>query len=144
MAYPQPRNMEAACSGTLQGTETIIALENVYERGPEQIRRLLDALDSSHVRFCFDTGHANAFGSVPYGEWMEELGDLWVRSISTTTTARPMSTCRWGRGISPSGSSWRWFGEEPGPILTIESHSDVSLRRMLENIRAMKLLEGLS
>jgi len=29
------------------------------------------------------------------------------------------------------------------PILTIESHSDVDLRRMLENIRALKLLENL-
>ena len=27
------------------------------------------------------------------------------------------------------------------PILTIEMHSDTSLRRMLENIRAMKLLD---
>jgi len=46
----------------LEGTETIIAMENVYERGPHQLAPLLDALDSPQVRFCFDTGHANAFG----------------------------------------------------------------------------------
>ena len=46
----------------VRGTETIIALENVYERDPHQLRPLLDALDSPQVRFCFDTGHANAFG----------------------------------------------------------------------------------
>ena len=32
--------------GYVQGTGTIIAMENVYERGPQQIRPLLDALDS--------------------------------------------------------------------------------------------------
>ena len=58
--------------GYVRGTETIIAMENVYERGPHQVRPLLDALDSSRVRFCFDTGHANAFGSAPFGEWLDD------------------------------------------------------------------------
>src|SRR4030043_79646 len=38
-------------------TETVIALENVYEGGPHQLRLLLESLSSPKLRFCFDTGH---------------------------------------------------------------------------------------
>ena len=128
--------------GYIQGTETIIAMENVYERGPRQLRPLLDALDSSRVRFCFDTGHANAFGSAPYGEWLEMLGDrlgeIHIHDNDGTTDQHlPV-----GEGNFPFRELLALVQQKNlRPILTIESHSDASLRRMLENIRAMKLLE---
>jgi sugar phosphate isomerase/epimerase len=128
--------------GYVQDTETIIAMENVYERGPHQVRPLLDALDSSHVRFCFDTGHANTFGSAPCGEWMEALGDrlgeIHIHDNDGTTDQHlPV-----GEGNFPFRELLALVRQKNlRPILTIESHSDASLRRMLENIRAMKLLE---
>jgi hypothetical protein len=91
---------------TLRGTGTIIALENVYETGPDQLRPLIDSLDSPQVRFCFDTGHANTFGRVPPADWMDAWAGYSARSICTTTMARPMSICRWGKGASPLGNSW--------------------------------------
>ena len=128
--------------GYVQDTETIIAMENVYEQGPHQVRPLLDALDSSHVRFCFDTGHANTFGSASCREWMEGLGDrlgeIHIHDNDGTTDQHlPV-----GEGNFPFRELLALVRQKNlRPILTIESHSDASLRRMLENIRAMKLIE---
>jgi len=130
--------------GYVRGTETFIALENVYERGPEQIRLLLDALDSPQVRFCFDTGHAHAFGEAPTREWMKvlgaRLGEIHIHDNNGTADEH-----------LPVGEGTFAFPEllaiiregERKPILTIESHSEENLRRSLENLGTMKLLENL-
>jgi sugar phosphate isomerase/epimerase len=128
----------------VRDTETIIAMENVYERGPHQLRPLFDALDSPHVRFCFDTGHANTFGSAPYHEWMEILGDrlgeIHIHDNDGTTDQHlPV-----GEGNFPFRELLALVRRKNlTPILTVEAHSEKSLRRMLENIRTMKLLECL-
>ncbi len=129
----------------VRGTETIIAMENVYEKGPHQLRPLFDALDSPHVRFCFDTGHANTFGCAPCTEWMEILGDrlgeIHIHDNDGTTDQHlPV-----GEGNFPFRELLALVrAKNLTPILTVEAHSDKSLRRMLENIRQMKLLECLS
>jgi sugar phosphate isomerase/epimerase len=127
----------------VQGTETIIAMENVYERGPQQLLPLFDVLDSRRVRFCFDTGHANAFGSATHVEWLEMLGDRLGEIHIHDNNGSADQHLPVGEGNFPFREllalvrkrNWK-------PILTIESHSESSLQRMLENIRAMKLLEG--
>jgi sugar phosphate isomerase/epimerase len=126
----------------VRGTETIIAMENVYERGPHQLRPLFDAIDSPHVRFCFDAGHANTFGSAPYQEWMEVLGDrlgeIHIHDNNGTTDQHlPV-----GEGNFPFRELLTLVRHRNlKPILTVEAHSEKSLRRMLENIRTMNLLE---
>lgn len=52
----------------------VIALENVYEKEPHILHRLLAALASDQVCFCFDTGHFNVFAHAPLKTWMEQMG----------------------------------------------------------------------
>jgi sugar phosphate isomerase/epimerase len=128
--------------GYCEGTRTIIALENVYERGPEQIRLLLDRLPSPQVRFCFDTGHANAFGKATYGEWMESLGDRLGEIHIHDNNGAADEHLPVGDGNFPFRELLETVRRRDlRPILTIETHSEVNLRRMLDNIRIMKLLE---
>lgn len=51
-----------------------LMLENVYERGPEEMLPLFKALGAHRVGFCLDTGHQAAFGSTPLPDWVETLG----------------------------------------------------------------------
>jgi sugar phosphate isomerase/epimerase len=126
----------------VQGTETLIAMENVYERGPQQLRPLFDAIDSPHVRFCFDSGHANAFGSAPYQEWMEILGDRLGEIHIHDNNGNLDEHLPVGEGNFPFRELLALVRQKNlKPILTVEAHSEKSLRRMLENIRTMKLLE---
>jgi sugar phosphate isomerase/epimerase len=52
-----------------------LMLENVYERGPEVLRSLLDRLDPRQAGFCLDVGHQALYSRVPVGEWVDALGD---------------------------------------------------------------------
>ena len=128
----------------VRGTGTIIALENVYERNAHQLRLLLEGLASPQVRFCFDTGHANAFGGVSPGEWMETLGaylgEIHIHDNHGTADEHlPV-----GEGTFPFAELFGILRERKlGPILTVESHSENNLWKMLDNIRRMELLEGL-
>ena len=50
-----------------------ILLENVYERDPEMIRRVLAEADNPRLKACFDTGHFNVWSRRPLPEWLEAL-----------------------------------------------------------------------
>jgi sugar phosphate isomerase/epimerase len=55
-----------------------ILIENVWEQSPEMFRRLLDKVNSTKLKICFDTGHANVFSKVLIEEWFAVLGDNLV------------------------------------------------------------------
>jgi sugar phosphate isomerase/epimerase len=52
-----------------------VALENVWERTPEELARLLDALPRGAASVCIDTGHLAAFSRLPVARWWDRLGD---------------------------------------------------------------------
>ncbi len=127
----------------IQGTETILALENVYERDPKPLKSLLDALNSPKARFCFDTGHANVFGRVPPIFWIEALGDRLGEIHIHDNDGNMDEHLPVGEGNIPFRELFaKLRGQNLRPILTVESHSEKGLRRMLESLRAMNLLEG--
>ncbi len=60
--------------------KTVIALENVYEGGPESLERLLSSIDSPHFGFCLDIGHVNVYSTVPLERWLTSLG-RWLVEV---------------------------------------------------------------
>jgi sugar phosphate isomerase/epimerase len=55
-----------------------IAIENIFEDEPGNLRMLMDALDDPTFGICFDTGHCNLFTKVSQGEWLEVLGQYII------------------------------------------------------------------
>ncbi len=47
-----------------------IAIENVFEDEPENLRLLVEEMDSKNFGLCFDTGHFNMFSKLPLSEWL--------------------------------------------------------------------------
>lgn len=128
----------------LKGTETVVALENTYESDPEPLRLLFSELASPRFRFCFDTGHAHAFGSVSTGEWMAVLGDRLGEIHLHDNHGFSDEHLPVGEGSCDFPALMALVrGRDPRPILTVECHSEGNLQRMLENLRAQRLLEGL-
>jgi sugar phosphate isomerase/epimerase len=58
----------------LRGTETTLVIENVYEKTPKMLLRLMKGLDTTKVGFCFDTGHMNVFSEKSMEDWLKALG----------------------------------------------------------------------
>ncbi len=126
----------------IRGMETIIALENVYERDPGPMKLLLGTLASPQVRFCFDAGHANAFGGAPIGVWMDALGDFLGEIHIHDNNGTADEHLPVGDGNIPFLELFSLLRQKNlRPILTVESHSEQGLQRMLENIRTMELLD---
>lgn len=50
-----------------------IAIENIFEEEPSNLRLLMEQMDSDNFGICFDTGHCNLFSTVPLSDWLEAL-----------------------------------------------------------------------
>jgi sugar phosphate isomerase/epimerase len=53
--------------------ETKIAIENIFEDEPDNLRLLMEELNSETFGICFDTGHCNLFTTKPLSAWLESL-----------------------------------------------------------------------
>jgi sugar phosphate isomerase/epimerase len=50
-----------------------IAIENIFEDDPTNLRLLMEELGSENFGICFDTGHFNLFSKIPLEEWLRQL-----------------------------------------------------------------------
>ena len=50
-----------------------IAIENIFEDEPSNLRLLMEAMSSKNFGICFDTGHFNLFSKAPLEEWLDAL-----------------------------------------------------------------------
>jgi len=50
-----------------------IALENIFEDEPSNLKLLMQHMNSDNFGICFDTGHFNLFSKVPIETWMDTL-----------------------------------------------------------------------
>ena len=54
--------------------ECKIAIENIFEEEPTNLRLLMEEISSPNFGICFDTGHCNLFSRVSIDKWIEDLG----------------------------------------------------------------------
>ena len=57
-----------------------LVLENTHEEHPRDLKPLLEELGVTGVGFCFDIGHASAFGQPPVDEWLTEMSP-WLQAL---------------------------------------------------------------
>jgi sugar phosphate isomerase/epimerase len=50
-----------------------IAIENIFEDDPVNLRLLVEKMKSPYFGICFDTGHFNLFSATPLEEWLSQL-----------------------------------------------------------------------
>ncbi|MGO9614461.1 MAG: sugar phosphate isomerase/epimerase family protein [Dissulfurispiraceae bacterium] len=50
-----------------------LAIENIFEDEPGNLKLLMESMSSENFGICFDTGHCNLFSRVELTEWIKEL-----------------------------------------------------------------------
>jgi len=50
-----------------------IAIENIFEDEPTNLRLLMEEMGSEYFGLCFDAGHFNLFSRIPLGEWLDQI-----------------------------------------------------------------------
>lgn len=64
-----------------------IAIENIFEDDPENLRLLAREMDSDNFGICFDTGHFNLFSKLPLREWLGLIRD-YIRELHLHDNSR--------------------------------------------------------
>ena len=121
---------------------TTITLENVYENSPHSLTLLLDSIKSPYIRFCFDTGHFNAFSQVSLKEWMNSLGPYLKQLHLHDNNGFADKHLPVGNGSFPFYELFKILEKKSiDPTITLEPHTEKHLWQSLKNIKEMKLLE---
>jgi len=120
-----------------------LALENVFEQGPESIKKLLEKINSPCCGFCFDTGHWLVFSKKEWKEWLEVLGSRLVEVHLHDNTGKEDQHLPPGDGQFDFIGFFRhlraqWFS----PIYTLEVHQEEDMPRGFERVTGY--LESLS
>lgn len=102
---------------------TIMMLENTYEQGPKQLKRMLQALNSPQARFCLDVGHILAFAKNNWQDWLPEMSPyLGQLHLHDNHGDRDLHLAI-GEGIFDFAALFTYLREQQlTPLLTIEPH----------------------
>jgi sugar phosphate isomerase/epimerase len=112
-----------------------LALENVFEQGPETIKRLLEKINSPHLGFCFDTGHWLLFSKKDWHEWLDVLGDRLVEVHLHDNDGEV------DQHLPPGDGQFDFMGflrqvqaQRFSPLYTLEVHQEEDLPRGFETL----------
>jgi sugar phosphate isomerase/epimerase len=120
--------------------KTIIALENIYEKNPEILRRLFDVLSSDSICFCFDTGHFNVFSHEPLSVWLKAMGKYLGHLHLHDNFGQRDEHLPVGHGTFPFLELFETLKKiKAKPTVTLEAHNPDNLSQSLNNIKSMEL-----
>ena len=121
--------------------KTTIALENVYEKDPNILRRLFDALSSDEICFCFDTGHFNAFAYESLNVWLDVLGKYLGHLHLHDNHGKRDEHLPVGEGTFPFEELFDTLKKiKAKPSITLEAHNQSNLWQSVNNVKNMNLL----
>jgi sugar phosphate isomerase/epimerase len=113
-----------------------LALENVFEEGPEIIKKLLEEINSPFLGFCFDTGHSLVFGKRRWEEWIEVLGTHLVEVHLHDNFGKEDQHLPPGDGkFDFNGFFNLLLAQQLSPLYTLEVHQEEDLPRGFERVR---------
>lgn len=55
--------------------ETVFAIENVFEKNPDNLTELVKIIESDYFGICLDIGHFNLFSKISFKEWWNKIKD---------------------------------------------------------------------
>jgi sugar phosphate isomerase/epimerase len=121
----------------LQGTATTLMLENVYERTPGMLLRLLKGLNTNKVGFCFDTGHMSAFSETHMGDWLKVLGPFLKELHLHDNDGSWDDHWAIGQGNVDFEILFKYVEENHlRPIITLEAHKEAWIWQSFEALSA--------
>jgi sugar phosphate isomerase/epimerase len=113
-----------------------LALENIFDPGPQTIKKLLDTIRSPRFGFCFDTGHCLIFSKCDWHEWIDVLGKRLVEIHLHDNNGDE------DQHLPPGDGKFDFLGffdhlltQQLSPLYTLEVHQEEDLPRSLETVK---------
>ncbi len=108
-----------------------IAIENIFEDEPQNLRQLMEALNDPVFGICFDTGHCNLFTKVPLSEWLDSLGPYIIELHLHDNSGEADAHLPMGEGSFDFEMLFSKLSLD-GIVPTIEAHNIDDVRTALE------------
>lgn len=124
----KPVNEKAASLGVK------IAIENVFEDEPHNLKLLMEQMHSDNFGICFDTGHCNLFSKGSLEEWMDALNPYILEIHLHDNNRTKDEHLPPGKGSFDFDLFFKLLSNKDC-IYTLEAHSPEAV---LESIEAVK------
>ena len=112
----------------------MIAIENIFEDDPVNLRLLMEEMGSRDFGICFDTGHFNLFSKIPLTEWLQQLKPYIVELHLHDNRRDADSHSAIGDGTFDFDTLFSVL-KNKNLIYTIEAHSPEEVMKSLEKLR---------
>jgi sugar phosphate isomerase/epimerase len=120
---------------TAEALGTVIALENVFDRGPEILKMLIEKINSPSCGFCFDTGHSLIFGKEKWQTWMDVLSSHLIEVHLHDNAGKSDEHLPPGDGNFDFSEFFRYVCQLPHiPLYTLEVHQEENVFRGFEQV----------
>ena len=117
--------------GSLDGLQSLIAIENIFEDRPDNLIALVQRMNHPRFGLCFDSGHFNLFSRVDLEDWLRttsrHIFHLHLHDNDGTADRHAPP----GEGTFPFHRLFKWFGSELPPY-TLEAHDRAGMVRGLD------------
>ena len=110
-----------------------LAIENIFEDEPSNLKMLMEHMNSDNFGICFDTGHCNLFSKVRLEDWMEALNPHIIELHLHDNDRSSDQHLPVGDGTFAFGKFFHLL-KNRDCIHTIEAHSPDKVMRSMENI----------
>lgn len=122
-----------------------LALENVWEYGPDSHRKLFETLDSPYFGFCLDVGHQHSFSGTPLSVWLDVLADYLMEIHLHDNDGSHDAHLPVGHGSIDFNLLFGFLGSGGKvPLLTVEPHCEEHLPKTLEALKPLLGLCGMN
>lgn len=118
---------------------TKIAIENIFEDEPTNLRILMENIGSDNFGICFDTGHCNLFSRVPPQNWLNELKPYIIELHIHDNDRSADQHLSIGEGSFDFDTLFNEL-KNNDCIYTIEAHSPERVLKSLEKFREYRNL----
>jgi len=121
---------------TSQHLDVKIAIENIFEDNPLNLKLLMDELYSDKFGICFDTGHCNIFSAVSIDEWMTSIGQYILELHIHDNDRKSDAHHPIGDGTFDFDRLFSYIRKKDC-LYTIETHSPEMVIKSIEKLRAI-------
>ncbi|OHE55117.1 MAG: hypothetical protein A2Z47_15600 [Thermodesulfovibrio sp. RBG_19FT_COMBO_42_12] len=116
------------------GTGLKIAIENIFEDDPTNLRLLMEEMGSENFGICFDTGHFNLFSKIPLEEWLRQLKPYIIELHLHDNDKTFDSHLAIGEGTFDFDTLFSTL-KDKNLICTIEAHTPEETIRSIERLQ---------
>ncbi len=119
-----------------QHLDVKIAIENIFEDNPQNLKLLMQEISSDRFGICFDTGHCNIFSSVSLDEWLIALEPYILELHLHDNDRKSDAHFPIGEGSFDFDKLFSYIRKKDC-LYTIETHSPDMVIKSIERLRVL-------